>query len=206
MARKRWEAKTEITPSLLKFREKRKWQINLRRYVIEKTPCPPYAPYFGLDIENIRKWFAYQFSNDLNWENFGEKWQFDHIIPVTYFDHSDETELRLCWNFTNLRVEPIQLNKNRGNRVDVLGAKSYFDELYLKTGYAITKSLRDKIASIELSELISSEPQQNFLAAHKEYLTHIENYSIFEFELLNHGRSIEEVKKEMAFFSKNSPL
>lgn len=206
MARKRWEAKTEITPALLKFREKRKWQINLRRYVIEKTPCPPYAPYFGLDIFNIRKWFAYQFSNDLSWENFGVKWQFDHIIPVTYFDHSDENELRLCWNFTNLRVEPIQLNKNRGNRVDVLGAKSYFDELYLKTGYAVTKALRDKIASIELSELISSKPQQNFLAEHKEYLTHIENYSVFEFELLNHGRSLDEVKKEMAFLSKNSPL
>jgi len=188
---------------LLKFREKRKWQINLRRYVIEKSPCPLYAPYFGLDIENIRKWFEYQFTKDMNWDNFAKSWQFDHIIPVTYFDYSVEEELRLCWNFTNLRVEPYQLNKDRVNRVDILGARSYFEELYLKTGYSITKSLKDKITSIELSEFISSEPQQKFLLERKEYLAHIENYSIFEFELLNNGRSLEEVKKEIAFINKN---
>jgi len=203
MARKKWQAKTDITPSLLKFREKRKWQINLRRYVIEKSLCPFYAPYFGLDIKNIRLWFEYQFTNNLDWKDFGEKWQFDHIIPVTYFDHSDEKELRLCWNFTNLRVEPFQLNKNRGNRIDVIGAKSYFDELYLKTGYPITKELRDKIARIELSELLSSEPQQKFLTDHIDYLSQIENYSSFEFELINLGRSIEEVRKETAFYKKN---
>ena len=203
MKRKKWEARDEVTPALLKFREKRKWQINLRRYVIEKSACPSYAPYFGLDIENIRKWFEYQFTKDLSWENFAKKWQFDHIIPVTYFDHSLEEELRLCWNFTNLRVEPFQLNKSRGNRVDVLGARSYFEEIYVKTGYPITKALSNKIARIELSELMSSEPQQTFLAEHKEYLAQIENYSIFEFELLNSGRSTEEVKREIAFLKRN---
>jgi hypothetical protein len=203
VARKKWEAKTEITSALLKLREKRKWQINLRRYVIERTPCPSYAPYFGLDIENIRKWFEYQFTEGLNWENFAKRWQFGHIIPVAYFDHSIEEELRLCWNFTNLRVEPFQLTKNRGNRIDILGAKSYFNELYEKTGYPITKALRDKIARIELSELLSSESQQKFLAEQKEYLSHIENYSIFEFELLNRGRSIEDINKEITFLQKN---
>ena len=203
-ARKKWEAKTEITPELLKFREKRKWQINLRRYVIEKSPCPFYAPYFGLDIENIRKWFEYQFTAELNWDSFAKNWQFDHIIPVTYFDYSSEEELRLCWNFTNLRVEPLQYSKDQGNRLDVLGAKLYFADLYRTTGYPVTKALSDKIDRIELSEFLSAEPQRKFLAEHKEYLTHIENYSIFEFELLNTGRSLEDVKKEMDFLKKNT--
>ena len=206
MASKKWEPQTEITPALLMFREKRKWQINLRRYVIEKSPCPYYAPYFGLDIENIRKWFESQFTSSLNWENFAKAWQFNHIIPVIYFDHSLDEELRLCWNFTNLRVEPFELTRDRGNRLDVLGARSYFDELYLKTGYPITKALRDKIARIESSEFISSAPQQNFLVGHKEYLEQIQNYSAFEFELLNHGRSLEEVEKEIAFLKKNTQL
>ena len=206
MARKKWEPQTEITPALLMFREKRKWQINLRRYVIEKSPCPYYAPYFGLDIENIRKWFESQFTDSLNWVTFAKAWQFNHIIPVIYFDHSLDEELRLCWNFTNLRVEPFELTRDSGSRLDVLGARSYFDELYLKTGYPITKALRDKIARIESSEFISSTPQQNFLAGHKEYLEQIQNYSAFEFELLNHGRSLEEVEKEIAFLKKNTQL
>jgi len=203
MARKKWEARSEITESLVKSREKRKWQINLRRYVIEKSLCPTYAPYFGLDIQNIRKWFECQFSEGLDWNNFGKQWQFDHIIPVTYFDHGIDEEMRLCWNFINLRVAPFQLKKNLGGRLDVLRARSYFDELYLKTGYPLAKALKDKIDSIELLEFVSSEPQQRFIAERKEYLFQIESYSMLEFELLNHGRSIEEVNKEMTFFKKN---
>ena len=199
MARKKWTAKTNITPELLKFREKRKWQINLRRYVIDRSPCPLYAPYFGLDIENIRKWFERQFNGDLSWANFAKSWQFDHIIPVTYFDHSQEDELKLCWNFTNLRVEPFDRNKNRGNRMDVLGARKFFDALYARTGYPVTGALSERIAQIELNEFKSSEPQQQFLTELREYLVHIENYSVFEFELLNRGRSIEEVNKEISF-------
>ncbi len=202
MARKKWVAKSEITPSLLKFREKRKWQIALRRYVLEKLPCPFYAPYFGLDIENIRKWFEYQFLSGVGWADFGKKWQFDHIIPVTYFDHGREAELKLCWNFTNLRVEQSQRNKDRGNRVDVLGAKAYFSELYEKTGYRICLDILQKIELIEISEIASTEPQQVFLKEHMEYLKMIEGYSSFEFELLNNGRSISEVKKEIEFMKK----
>ena len=61
MPRKKWSAQTEVTPSLLKLREKRRWQIALRRYVIERNISTFYAPYFGLDVENIRIWFEMQF-------------------------------------------------------------------------------------------------------------------------------------------------
>lgn len=202
MNRKRWQAKTEVTPELLKFREKRKWQIALRRYVIEKSPAPFYAPYFGLDIENLRKWFEYQFNEQLSWETFAKNWQFDHIIPVTYFDSEDEKELKMCWNFTNLRVEPLQLNKNRGNRIDILWAKGYFRELYEKTNYRPCKNLLDKIDRIEASEILSTVGQQAFIMEHADYLHQIEGYNVFEFELLNHGRTIEEVKKEVEFLKK----
>ena len=202
MVRKRWSAKTVITPALLKFREKRKWQIALRRYVLEKNIGSLYAPYFGLDIENIRKWFETQFENGIGWNDFAKKWQFDHIIPVTFFDSSNEAELKLCWNFTNIRIEQFQRNKDRGNRLDVLAARGYFEELYKKTLYEPCRKLLEKIEKIELSEMISSEKQQTFIIENRPYLDIIENYSAFEFELLNRGRSINEVKKEIAFLKK----
>lgn len=200
MPRKKQTFPKEITPALLKFREKRKWQINYRRYVLEGSPCPYYAPYFGLDIKNLRQWFEYQFTNDLNWDNFGKKWQFDHIIPVTYFDFANEDELEMCWNFTNIRVEKFQLNKDRGNRLDVLNAKNYFKELFEKTNYAICSKLLLKIDEIEVSDFVSTEAQQLFIRDHSEYLEMIKGYSAFEFELLNNGRSISEVKKEIDFY------
>ena len=190
------------TEALLKFREKRKWQISLRRYVLDRHICVAYAPYFGLDVENMRQWFEYQFKEGIGWDNFGKMWQFDHIIPVTYFDFSDESELKLCWNFTNIRVEQFQKNKDRGNRLDVLAAKNYFKELYEKTNYIPCLKLLKKIDSLELSEFLSTEQQQSFIRDHWEYLNMIEGYSFFEFELLNSGRDMNEVKKEIAFLKK----
>ena len=201
MARKSPVKKEDVTPSLLKFREKRKWQINLRRYVIGRNPCPNYAPYFGLDINNMRQWFEYQFTERVNWASFGTSWQFDHIIPVTYFDFAIEEELKMCWNFTNLRVELIQQNKDRGNRVDVLAARNYFRDLFENTGYKICQLLLQKIDQIEIAEIVSTTVQKQFIREHMDYLRMIEGYSVFEFELLNSGRSIEEVKKEISFIT-----
>lgn len=202
MPRKKSTPSPYTGEALLKFREKRKWQISLRRYVLERHICVAYAPYFGLDIENMRQWFEYQFKEGVGWGDFGKRWQFDHIIPVTYFNFSDEEELKMCWNFTNLRVELFKKNKDRGNRLDVLAAKSYFTELYEKTNYAPCLKLLHKIDRLELSEFVSTEPQQAFIRDHKDYLSMIEGYSFFEFELLNSGRGINEVKKEIEFLKK----
>ncbi len=76
-----------------------------------------------------------QFEPGLSWENFSTEWQFDHIIPTIYFDLQDQNDLLLCWNFTNIRIEKIKMNKYPGYRVDVLGAKAYFQDILNKCGY-----------------------------------------------------------------------
>jgi hypothetical protein len=198
MSRKRY-TKQEETPELLRFREKRKWQIALRRYVLEKSPCAAYAPYFGLDIEKMRTWFQSQFKDGASWENFGEKWQFEHIIPVTYFDFSDEEELRRCWNFINIRVDIIDVTKERGVKPDLLVARNYFKSLYEKTQSAICKELLEKIDQIEKAETLNSSIQEAFIKQNRTYLDEIEGFGSYEFEMLNSGRSLEDVRKESEF-------
>src|ERR1700733_6249523 len=122
--RKKWTPKTEITDSLLKFREKRKWQIALRRYVLEQNKSSYYAPFFGIDSGNFRKWIELQFEKDMNWENFSLIWQFDHIIPVNYFDFTNKNDLRLCWNFINIKAERIDAPEVQMGHIDILSAKS----------------------------------------------------------------------------------
>lgn len=202
MARKKSVSQTEITPALLKFREKRKWQIALRRYVLERNLCFDYAPYFGLDIENLRKWFECQFQDGVSWDDFARKWQFDHIIPVAYFNFSLQNELKMCWNFTNIRVENFHQNKERGKRMDILAAKNYFRNLYEKTNYPICLKMLSKISEIEMAEMVSTESQQAFIIENREYLEVIQNYTSFEFELINSGRDINEIKKEVEFLKK----
>ena len=195
MARKRY-TRQEETPELLKFREKRKWQIALRRYVLEKSPCAAYAPYFGLDIEKMRGWFESQFREGASWQNFGELWQFEHIIPVTYFDFSNDAELRMCWNFVNIRVDLLNTNKEKGVKPDLLVGRNYFKSLFEKTSLTVCKELLTKIDRIERDEEVSTDAQESFIKGNRTYLDEISGYSSFEFEMLNSGRSLAEVRKE----------
>lgn len=202
MNRKKWTKKNEITEALLKFRVKRKWQVALRRYIIEKIPSQAYAPYFGLDIGNLRKWIELQFKDEVRWENFGTLWQFDHIVPVTYFDFSNRNDLILCWNFINIRVEKNEFNKNRGNRIDVLAAKPYFQSLYKKTGNILCNKMVDKITEIQISAILDDPLLENFIIDNREYLEVLSNMSSEEFNRVNQGISIKDILLEREIIRK----
>ena len=202
MSRKAIIPASDVTPDLLRSREKRKWQIALRRYVLEKKASAEYAPYFGLDIASLREWFEMQFEPGIGWGDFAHQWQFDHIIPVTHFDFSDDLELKMCWNFTNLRVSPLATHKGSGYQSDLLAAKNYFENLHRATQYKPCLALLEKIEKLNHPELLNLDKQQAFITKHRPYLDILENYSSFEFGLLNSGRTIDEVTKEVAFLKK----
>lgn len=204
MARKKWTPQEEVTDSLLLFREKRKWQIALRRYVIEQKPMAFYPPYFGLDITNFRKWIGLQFDKDTNWGNFSIAWQFDHIIPVAYFDFKQEADLRLCWNFINIRLEKILPNKNRGHRIDVLASKAYFKKLHRETGYSICLDMIQKIDRIEVTEIRSTLEMEKFIHGNLKFLEIVSSFSDYEFSRLNQGLTINEIINERELLRKMS--
>ncbi|MFZ1527944.1 MAG: hypothetical protein WAT19_04280 [Ferruginibacter sp.] len=185
-----------VTKSVEKYREKKKWQLALRRYILEKKPSSFYASYFGLGVHDIRNWIEMQFTEGLNWDNFGKKWQFDHIVPVAYFDFSVEEDLLLCWNFINIRVEKSDLNRIRGNRVDVLGVRTYFEQLYKETGFYLCKKMLDKIESVEISSIDSSQPMYKFLISNRERFEKINSFTKDEFNRLNAGLTIEDIMLE----------
>ena len=204
MARKRWTPQEEITDSLLRIREKRKWQLAYRRYVLERLPSESYAHYFGLDSNTLRQWFECQFTQELNWGNFGKAWQFDHIVPATYFDYSLEEDLYLCWSFINIRVEPLALNKDRGNRIDVLAVRSYFEDLYQRTGFLLCQQMLEKIKRIELSNIESHPAIENFIIQHKDRLETIRSLSKEEIIGLNSGTPLSDILLEREILRKFS--
>ena len=202
MERKKWTRNAEVTDSLLKFREKRKWQLALRRYVLEPNASSAYAFYFGLGQSEFRIWIQIQFTEGLDWENFGIEWQFDHIVPVAYFDFSKEEDLLLCWNFINIRVEKIGLNKNRGHRVDVLAVKCYFEALYKKTGYSFCSKMLEKINIIEVSNIVSDPVIEDFIIQNKEHLEKVSTLTKEEFARLNIGVSLSDILLQRKILSK----
>lgn len=197
MARKRWTPREEITASLLRLREKRKWQLAYRRYVLEGLPSQAYAPYFGLAPTMLREWFELQFSEELTWDHFGKNWQFDHIVPATYFDYSNDADLRLCWSFINIRVGKIEQDENRGShRIDTLAVKPYFQDLFEKTGFPLCLKMLEKIKAIEISNMASNPAIENFLIKNKTQLELISSLNNEEFHSLNQGIPLSDILLE----------
>ena len=183
----------EIKDPIIRYRDKKKWQIALRRYVLEKQLSENYAPYFGLDINSFREWIEIQFTGDLGWDNFGSKWQFDHIVPVAYFDFENEDDMKLCWNFINIRVEKSELNKIRGNRIDVMAVKPYFEALLNKTNYMLCTKMLAKIDEIEVSNIVSEPKIEDFINARKADFELMFTMSTAEFAQMNRGESFKDV-------------
>lgn len=196
MTRKKWTAKDVVTDAVLKIREKRKWQQALRRYILDKNVSESYAVYFGLDITNFREWVEIQFTGSLNWDNFAEQWQFDHIVPIAYFDFNNDADLMLAWNFINIRVEKIDLNKTRGNKIDVISAKSYFNALYDKTEYSACAKMLKKIEQIEASNILSEPKLENFIIQRKQEFDIISTLNAAEFAQLNRGAALDDILLE----------
>jgi len=204
MARKRWTPQEEVTDSLLRTREKRKWQLAYRRFVLEKLPSESYAHYFGLDNTTLRQWFECQFTTDLNWDNFGKAWQFDHIIPATYFDYALEEDLLLCWSFINMRVESINSEKNHEPGIDLLAVKTYFKSLFEKTQFSLCGKMLRKIESIEASAVKEYPAIENFIKQHKEELEIIGSLSREELSSLNQGTPLQDILLEREILRKFS--
>jgi hypothetical protein len=186
----------ETPESLQRKREKRRWQIALRRYVIEKNPSSAYARYFGLDIVFFRKWISIQFKEDLSWENFALKWQFDHIVPVAYFNYSNEDDLLLCWNFINIRVERIEPNKVSSNKVDVMAVRTYFEDLFSKTNYPFCIRMLEKIRTIEMANTESNTELEGFITNNQHYFEQISNFTQDDFSRLNAGVPFKSILSE----------
>lgn len=195
------EAEDFYTPPEI-FKLKRKWQIALRRYVLEEKASPAYAKYFGLPITLFREWIEMQFDSFTNWDNFSQNWQFDHIVPVAYFNFKNKRDLELCWNFTNIRIEKINLNRNRGHRVDVIAAKAYFSDILRKTGYQVCQEMIQKIESVEISQISSNDSLESFIVKHFDTLTELSKFSESDFERVNQGMSIEDFIAEAKMLAK----
>jgi hypothetical protein len=71
--------------------------------------------YIGCNIQFFREWLEYNFTSDMNWDNYGSYWSIDHIIPVCKFNLTIEDEKLKCWNWSNMMPVTINYNSSKKN-------------------------------------------------------------------------------------------
>ena len=67
--------------------------------------------YLGCDMEEYTQYLEFKFNSEMNWNNYGEYWEIDHIKPIDSFDLNIEENLYLCFHYTN--TQPLEKTKNR---------------------------------------------------------------------------------------------
>jgi hypothetical protein len=94
----------------INYRIKKSLAARLRAVIVKNNST---MNYIGCNIQYLREWFEYNFTSEMNWDNYGSYWSIDHIIPVCKFELTDEDEKLKCCNWTNLMPVTIKFNSSK---------------------------------------------------------------------------------------------
>lgn len=116
--KKTWKLKQMKNPD---FRIKVKLRSRLRTVI---KSGKEWGSHLGCDMEFLRGWVEYHFrilktfnGIVLSWDDY-DKWEIDHIIPCKSFDFSDEEQLKICFNWSNLA--PLTKSQNSSKRAKII--------------------------------------------------------------------------------------
>ena len=74
----------------------------------------------GAEIELVKEYIGFRFSDGMNWDNHGE-WHIDHIIPLS--SANTEEELRKLCHYTNLQPLWASDNLSKGCKIEEVQIK-----------------------------------------------------------------------------------
>ena len=69
-----------------------------------------------IPIPLFKEWIEFQFTEEMNWENQGSYWTFDHVIPLDYFIKNKINDGMHHWS--NLRPQVGKENFSKNNKID----------------------------------------------------------------------------------------
>ena len=95
----------------MKYNEKKRLQIALRRLYSTGTPSKELIPLLGVEKHDFIKHVNYFLISGMTMDNFGKVWGLDHIVPVDLFDLTNQDDKKLCYSFIN--IMPMFNHDNR---------------------------------------------------------------------------------------------
>jgi len=76
-------------------------RIYLKKSRIDKTSS--ISKLLGCSWNKFKNFLESQFHPEMNWNNWGDVWEIDHIKPCSSFDLTKLKEQQKCFHFTNLQ-------------------------------------------------------------------------------------------------------
>lgn len=102
--------------SNVNYRLKKSLALKMRSVLQKENTTMAYV---GCNIPYLREWFEFNFAPEMTWDNYGSYWSIDHVIPVKWFDLTDEKEKYACWNWSNMMPTTNAFNSSKKSNIDV---------------------------------------------------------------------------------------
>lgn len=93
--------------------------ISFRRYISLKGSGDAVIDYLNMDAFELRNYISSQWQQGMSWDNYGEFWIVDHIVPLRYFEPTSIKDMKLCWDYNNLQASYYWDNHAKGYCVEV---------------------------------------------------------------------------------------
>lgn len=90
---------------ILKRRHRKITDIWRGKYGV-KQASTRHTKLLGCSTAEAKQWIESQFTEGMSWDVIGigkGKLSIDHVVPCSWFDHSNIRHAALCWNYQNLR-------------------------------------------------------------------------------------------------------
>ena len=101
------------------FKKAENLSILLNKCLKNKQKTSKLEQIFGCKLNFLYQWLAYTAGEDFDWSKYGSIYVVDHCIPRSFYDHTNEFQIKQCWAWKNLRLIKKQENMLKGNKLDL---------------------------------------------------------------------------------------
>jgi len=99
----------------IQYRINQALRSSLHRTLNKKTENT--YDYIGCSSDFLENWLNFLFDKKMNWDNYGEYWEIDHVKPCASFDLTNKEEQKICYHWTNLRPLVCQENRSKQDKI-----------------------------------------------------------------------------------------
>jgi len=96
---------------------KRRLRSDFKQTILDKKLYKSVLHYLGVPLSYLLKWMEYQFDENMTWENHGTYWNIDHVKPCNSFDLTKESDVQICYHWSNLRPLEKIANFRKNNKI-----------------------------------------------------------------------------------------
>lgn len=80
---------------------KKRFQISYRRWLTGKSGGGTVSVFMGENVTFVRDYISSLFLLGMNWNNYGDIWVVDHIVPLRLFDMTNNEECAIAFHYKN---------------------------------------------------------------------------------------------------------